>query len=372
MSERVPAEVFSPGEYLSDELLARGWSQTDLAEIIGRPVPLVNQVIKGRRNITPDIARDLSAALGTSAMFWLNLEAAYRLHSEPEAASPRIKRHALLRERFAIRLMTRRGWIIGSKDPDELTNQVLNYFGVSSLDEPPRLRHAAKRTGYPENLTSDQLAWLFRVKRIAEKVQVKEYSEKALRATISEMRTLLLEPEGVQQVPKLLAECGVRLIVVEHVPSSKIDGVCFWLDSKSPVIGLSLRLDRIDNFWFVLRHEIEHVLNKHGWDEAIVDTDSELAPVNVSDEEKLANTAGADFCVPDAEMADWILRNDPLFAEEKLLGFAWRMQVHPGLVVGQLQRRTGRWNLFRPYLEKVRHFVVPVALTDGYGQTVPL
>ena len=46
----------------------------------------------------------------------------------------------------------------------------------------------------------------------------------------------------------------------EALPSSKIDGVCLWLDQHSPVIGMSLRFDRIDNFWFVLGHEIEHAL----------------------------------------------------------------------------------------------------------------
>ena len=64
MSDRVPAEVFSPGEYLNDELGARGWSQSDFAEIIGRPAPVVNQIIKGKKALTPDIAKDFSAALG--------------------------------------------------------------------------------------------------------------------------------------------------------------------------------------------------------------------------------------------------------------------------------------------------------------------
>ncbi len=67
-------------------------------------------------------------------------------------------------------------------------------------------------------------------------------------------------------MPRILAECGVRLIIVEGLPNAKIDGVCFWLDKVSPVIGLSLRFDQIDNFWFVIRHEIEHVLNKDGQD----------------------------------------------------------------------------------------------------------
>lgn len=371
MSERVPAETFSPGDYLTDELEARGWSQADFADIIGRPAPVVNQIIKGKRSVTPDLAKELSAALGTSAMFWLKLEAAYRLQNEQDQASPQIRRRALLRERFAVRLMINRKWIASSKDPEELTTQVMRFYDITALDEVPTLRHAAKRTGYPGDLNQQQLAWLFRVKRIAEARAMPAYSERDLRAAIAEMHNLLLVPEGVQQVPKMLHECGVRLVIVEHVPASKIDGVCFWLDSRSPVVGMSLRLDRIDNFWFVLRHELEHVLNKHGMDEAIVDSESDLARGDVNEEERIANAAGADFCVPEAAMSDFILRNDPLFSEEKVIGFARRMQVHPGLVVGQLQRRTGRWNLFRHQLQKIRGLIAPFAVTDGYGQTVP-
>jgi len=375
MNERAPAEVFSPGEYLNDELQARGWSQVDFADIIGRPAPVVNQIIAGKRSITPEIAKLIAAALGTSPMVWLNLEAAYRLHADETPVSNRIARHARLRGRFAVREMAKRGWIEGSQDPTELEQQVLKFFGISDIDEAPRLAHAAKKTakiGYPEDLNAGQRAWLFRVKQIAAKMPVATYSESALRAAIHELRTLLLSPEGVMQVPKILAECGARFVIVEHVASSKIDGVTFWLDGKSPVIGMSLRLDKIDNFWFVLRHEIEHVLNKHGREEAIIDVDSDKPPVNVNQEERIANDAAANFCVPADQMSDFILRNNPLFSEEKVLNFAWRMQVHPGVVVGQLQRRTGRWKLFHSHLAKIRHLVAPIAMTDGYGQIVPV
>jgi HTH-type transcriptional regulator/antitoxin HigA len=375
MTERVPAEVFSPGEYLSDELEARGWTQSEFADIIGRPAPHVNQIIKGKRGITPEIAKDFAAAFGTSALLWLNLEAAYRLHTDPVPASSAIARRARIRELFPVREMAKRGWIGVSKDAEELENEVMRFFGIQAVDETPRLAHAAKKTGYPDTINGAQLAWLFRVKQVAEAMSCAPYSEHALRDAVSELGTLLLAPEGVQRVPGILADCGVRFVIVEHVPASRIDGVCFWLDGnpRTPVIGMSLRRDKIDNFWFVLRHEIEHVLNKDGRDEAMVDVDAGVVESpDQSNEERLANHAAADFCVPDGEMTNFILRNNPLYFEEKVLNFAQRMHVHPGLVVGQIQKRTGRWNLFHGYLEKVRDLVTPVAMTDGYGQIIPL
>ena len=59
MPNRVPAEVFAPGELIREELEARGWTQVDLAEILGRPVRLVNELVAGKKQITPDTAKGL-------------------------------------------------------------------------------------------------------------------------------------------------------------------------------------------------------------------------------------------------------------------------------------------------------------------------
>lgn len=372
MSDRVPAEAFPPGEYLKDEMEERGWTQEEFAAIIGRPPAVINQIISGKRGVSPETAREIGAALGTSAMYWMNLESAYRLWKAGPAPA-RIKKEGRIRSIFPVREMTRRGWIQESENPEVLERRVLDFFGISSLEETPRLAHAAKKTDYPEEITGVQRAWLFRVKQIAEAMTVKPYSEKALREALPTLRNLLGSVDEIRRVPKILAECGVRFVVVEHVPSSKIDGVCFWLKGRQPVIGMSLRLDRIDSFWFVVRHEIEHVLNKDGQDIAKVDLDTATAPTaDIPAEEARANAAAADFCVPPDEMSGFIGRYRPIFSEQKLLGFAQRMNIHPGLVVGQLQRRTGDYRLFRKHLVTVRPIIAAVAMTDGYGQAIPL
>lgn len=76
----IPAEVFPPGDFLKEELEARGWSQTDFADILGRPRKTINEIILGKRSITPDMARALAEGLGTSARIWLNLETDYQLY----------------------------------------------------------------------------------------------------------------------------------------------------------------------------------------------------------------------------------------------------------------------------------------------------
>lgn len=81
MSQQLrPARVFPPGRVLSEELEARGWTQKDLANIIGRPVQTINEIVRGTKQITPETALELAAAFGTSAEFWTSLEANYRIY----------------------------------------------------------------------------------------------------------------------------------------------------------------------------------------------------------------------------------------------------------------------------------------------------
>ena len=74
-----PAEVFPPGDYLKEEMEARGWSQADLAEIMGRPIQVINKILHAKKAITPETAKELGAAFDVSPKLFLNLENAYRL-----------------------------------------------------------------------------------------------------------------------------------------------------------------------------------------------------------------------------------------------------------------------------------------------------
>jgi HTH-type transcriptional regulator / antitoxin HigA len=76
----IPVHVFPPGRIISRELAARNWTQEDLAVSMGRSGQLINEIIQGDHQITPDVALDLATAFGTSAEFWTNLASNYQLH----------------------------------------------------------------------------------------------------------------------------------------------------------------------------------------------------------------------------------------------------------------------------------------------------
>ena len=75
-----PARATPPGRIIRRELEAQGWTHKDLAEITGQPEQVISQIIQGRKQVTPETALQLAAALGISADLWLNLEANYQVH----------------------------------------------------------------------------------------------------------------------------------------------------------------------------------------------------------------------------------------------------------------------------------------------------
>lgn len=368
MNARVPAEVFPPGEFLREELEAREWSQQELADILDRPPRLISELIGGKRAITPETAKGLADAFGTSPDYWMNLESQYQL-SKVTVPNDNVARKARLYSQFPVREMLRRGWVRTSENVEVLERRFCEFFNIQTVDAMPELCHNAKKTHATAETTPLQLAWLYRVRAMASQQVVPAYSKLRLTVALEKLKTLILAPEEVRQAPRVLAEAGVRLVFVEALAGSKMDGACFWLDGTKPVIGMTLRFDRIDNFWFVLRHEIEHVLREDGRAEKVAVIDDNVGDIaeNLPECERIANAAGADFCVPPAELENFIARVQPYFSEEKVLRFAQRINVHPGLVVGQLQRRLDRHDFLRKHQVKVRAFVLPSADVDGWG-----
>jgi HTH-type transcriptional regulator/antitoxin HigA len=368
-------EAFAPGEYIREELDARGWSQLDLADILGRPPQAVNEIINGKRSITPDTARALGEAFGTSAQLWMNLESAYQL-ARLDAPEGGVQRKAKLYQFAPVGELQKRGWIEKTSNLDVLETQVLNFYSIKSLDEPIKFLHAARKSTDYGSLSITQRAWLCRVKRMAQAVQVQvPFGAGKTQVILQELSRLKAEPAEARHVSKVLASYGVRFLVLESLASSKIDGVCLWLSRKEPVIAVSLRYDRIDWFWHTLMHECKHLINGDGLEAPTVDTQlvgSDAQPqAEKKPTEAEADRFAASFLIDPVELASFISRVHPLYSRTKIAGFAKRIGVHPGIVVGQLQHQ-GRipYSHSRNMLVPVKEFVIASSLTDGWGRSV--
>jgi len=370
----------TPGQLIEALLVDRGWTKRVLAIILRANETGLNKLIAGKKPVTAEMALLLGEVFNLPAEKFLKLQQDYDLAQASIVARPDPGRstRAHLFGGLPVTEMIKRGWLDADdvRDVPKVEKALTKFFGVNSVNEIEILPHATKKTDTFTPVTSAQMAWIYRVKEIANEMLVARYSPRAVRNAVALLSNLLSAREEARKVPRILAECGIRYVIVESISSAKIDGVCFWLNDQSPVIGMSLRYDRIDNFWFVLRHEIEHVLRQHGQTAIMLDVEleGERAGVgaNISEEERIANEAAINFCIPQETMNSFVARKAPFFHERDILGLANTLQVHPGLIAGQLQHRTGRYDRFRQHLVKIRSIVAPNAIVDGWGDVAPV
>jgi len=374
MAEKINPEAFLPGEYIREELVERGWTQMDLADILGRPPQVVNEILAGKRSITAETARGLADAFGTSAQLWMNLEASHQL-SRMSAKDDAVSRRAVLYGKAPIKEMQRRGWIEATSNIEVLEAQVLTFFEISALEQPIQFRHAARKStdGSP---TPAQFAWLYRAWHLARALKVQgEFSAVSFNSALAKLSTLKRDLEEARHIPRVLSEAGIRFLIVEPLPHTKVDGVCFWLGADSPVIALSVRYDRIDWFWHTLMHEMAHVKNRDGMEAPTLDT--ELVGLDAQpfedkgDAEKAADLFAVNFLINQAKLDRFVARVHPLYSKLKISAFAHSNEVHPEIVVGQLQHRKRiAYAHSRDLLVKVRNIIISCTLTDGWGSTV--
>lgn len=370
----------TPGQLIKDLLAANGWTQRVLAIVLNEDETGINKIIADKRPLDARLALILGELFNVPPERFLDLQKTFELAQARIAMRPDPGRtnRAHLFGKLPVTEMIKRGWIEADdvRNTSKVEAELVRFFGAESADEIEILPHAAKKTNVFGDVTPAQLAWLYRVRQMAEEMLVSRYSPSAVRDAIVRLKELLSDPEQARNAPRILAEAGIRFMIVESLAGTKIDGVCFWLNDFSPVIALTARYDRIDNFWFVLRHELEHVLRGHGRQAMMLDAELEGeragTGATIPEEERIANQAAADFCVPSQSLEKFILRKAPFFSERDVLGFAATLKIHPGLVAGQLHNRTGRHNLFRKHLSKIRAVVAPSALVDGWGDVAPV
>jgi HTH-type transcriptional regulator/antitoxin HigA len=370
----------TPGQLIEALLVHNEWTKRTLAIVLGVDDSSVTRMVSDKQPLTAPMALSLEEVFGISAEIFLALQKSYDLAKARITARPDPGRRtrAKLFGGLPVAELIKRRWIeaTDARDIKSVEAALAKFFGVGSADQIEALPHAAKKTSVGLEMTLGQQAWLYRVKQIADDMLTPQFSIGSAKGAIEKLLPIRRVPEEIRKVPRILMEAGIKFVIVEALPSAKIDGVCFWLGDHRPVVALSMRHDRIDNFWFVLRHELEHVLQGHGKGEPTVDAELEgeragTGP-NIPEEERIANEAAQEFCVPGKMLDAFIQRKAPFFSERDLLGFSQTVGVHPGLIAGQLQFRTGRYDRFRNHLTKVRSFIAPSAIVDGWGDVAPV
>ena len=131
----IVATIDHPGTFILDELEARGWAQVDLAYILGMSPSQLNPILKGKGNISPDMAVALGDAFDVSPEFFANLQKQYDLQ-QARCPDPGVRTRAFWLSKFPVREMEKRGWI-ESSDADLLDLQMKRFFGVNRVEDVP-------------------------------------------------------------------------------------------------------------------------------------------------------------------------------------------------------------------------------------------
>lgn len=159
--------------------------------------------------------------------------------------------------------------------------------------------------------------------------------------SVSDLVRLSTFPDGPSRAVDLLREHGILLCIEPHLPGTALDGAALLLDDGIPVIGLTLRHDRIDNFWFTLLHELGHIYLhfNRGLDAGFVDDD--LQDAHVSDLEHEADDFARNQLIPDDIPTNLIsIADGQIVLSSKLFYEGQKPAVDIGLSVSRVGGKT--------------------------------
>ena len=241
---------------------------------------------------------------------------------------------------FPFAEMNSRGWFgvqVDRRAPSTERARVLRDFFVQAPREIAPALHRKTVGSLSTPRRAALLAWQARVlTKARQRVGLARRFTTPSAEVISQIAKLSSDPAGIQKAIDLLLEYGVIVVFERHLPKTKLDGAAMSLDGVHAVIGMTARHDRIDNFWFVLLHELGHII-RH-WPrvvgEGIVDEDAG------GDSEELIEKEADEFAenaiLPRTTWQGSTVRFAKL--PEAITKFAARHGLHPALIAGRIRR----------------------------------
>jgi HTH-type transcriptional regulator/antitoxin HigA len=337
MTPWAPDWATHPGEHLAEFLEARGLSQAEFARLADMTPKHVSTIIGGESPVTAGTAIRLERVTGMKDYIWTRLQAAWDLHrarQREQAASP--KAADWCRE-FPIKDLVARGALASpGRDVALQLSGLLGFLGIGSPTAFPALVRglAVQHRQSQSHATSDEhvVSWLLLGERKARQMDVAPFSREAFFAAVQAIRSLTVKPpsEFESRMKRLCRDAGVALIFEKPIAKARLFGSARWLDDSRAVIQMSLRMKSNDHFWWTFFHEAAHIILHKG--RTFVDDQGGEGDVA----EEQADTWAADLLVG-LERFKSFKATRPRSAAE-VTRFAGEIGVHPGVVVGMLQR----------------------------------
>jgi HTH-type transcriptional regulator/antitoxin HigA len=312
----------------------QGLRQKDIAELLGGK-NRASEILSRKRALTLPMIRALNEKL--------EIPAQLLIHEFDDPSADQLE--GTVDESVApIELIVSRGWSATEAGALKLWKRLINEHPGS----PAYLKHTVTfGRNRSTNLTNVWL-WLAQVRNIADAREgVHQRFEKSslTEDLIRYVSRLSWMPNGPRLATKFLEDRGISVVVEPHLPATHLDGAAMLSSQGTPVIGLTLREDRLDNFWFTLIHELIHAwkhLNAKGY-RAIVDERVELGEENEGIE-KEANQLAGEILIPRAQWKRSQAYLRP--TAESIHKFAGQLQISPAIVAGRIRHERKNFTLF--------------------------
>ena len=360
ITKHTPFMNIPPGEFIKEELEEKDWSQEDLAEIMGVSPKTVSKLINNLQAITPEIARLLSKAFDQPLNYWLNLYNNYILRElEKKNNTNEVTKKSYIYSHMPVREMIKKKWIKLCEDVEELEKEVLKFFNWETLNFDLYKQHLPlfrKSEAYSQYNEYNALVWYSMAKNMAKEYKVTSYNKEKLLSLSKELHKFTVYSDGVKEFIQHLNDAGVIFFVLSHINKTYIDGASFY-NNENPVIVYSKRYDRIDNFWFVIAHEIAHIIKNL---EKKEDYYSINFDVNKFPRQKEVEKEADEFAlevIKEKEIIEFF-KNKTYKTHHSILEAEKKLQICAGIIVGILQHKglTSRKN-FNEYKYKINDLI---------------
>jgi HTH-type transcriptional regulator/antitoxin HigA len=326
-------------------------TQKDLLPYIGSRSK-VSEVLSGKRDLTLKMIRALNRHLGIPAEVLLQEKPLSSLDEFQDVDF----------DRFPIAEMEKNGAFRGfdTTNLKDKAEECIRFLidksgGLEALPEGIFRKSRSSRL----NAKIDPYAlqgWSLQVLAAAsEEENVGAYEPQNINASfLRALVGLSVLKEGPYLAKEFLKKRGVLLEIVPHLRRTYLDGAAFITKSGRPVIGLTIRHDRVDNFWFTLLHEIGHICKNHLSVGSFIADDMTLRGAQTdSDLEREADEVAEDALIP----ADFDLDRKQYVSKADVLSYASACNVHPAIVAGRIQHKRNNYRLFANLVgrDEVRH-----------------
>ncbi len=320
-----------------------GLTNKDLAPYFGSSGK-VSEVLSGKRDLTLPMIRALHRHLGIPAEVLIQ-EAGGSIPEDVEG---------LDWSRFPVNEMVKRGYLKASKsakdNAERLLRELMGRAGGLSVAAPLCRKSDGKR----RNAKMDSYAlagWCLYVLAQAATAKPKgSYKKGSITpAFLRKVAKLSVFADGPKRAQSLLAEHGIILVIAPHLANTYLDGAAMLLEDGTPVIGMTLRHDRVDNFWFCLLHELTHV-ERHlgdGGERLFVD-DFDLRAKDDDQREREADEWAEEALIPKQLWNEHHAQDAP--TPSNVIALAQEVGVHPAIVAGRIRWRHGNYRILSQLL----------------------